>query len=69
MINLKQYPEFIPVIDWWEKDGKQIALYLVIALAVFGGFKGFQAHRASVKAAAADFAARSRSSRSPIGAS
>lgn len=53
-MNLKQYPEFIPVIEWWEKDGKQTVIWLVAALAIFGGFKGWQHHTASVKAAASD---------------
>lgn len=53
-MNLKEHPEFVPVIEWWEKDGKQIVITLAIALVAFGGFKGIQAHRASVKVAASD---------------
>lgn len=53
-MNLKQYPEFIPVIEWWEKDGKTTVICLVAALAVFAGYKGVKAHVASVKAAASE---------------
>lgn len=53
-MNLKQYPEFIPVIEWWEKDGKKTVICLVAVLAVFAGYKGVKAHVASVKAAASD---------------
>ena len=53
-MNLKKNPEFIPLIEWWEKDGKQIVITLIVFLAVFGGWKGWKAHRASVKAAASD---------------
>lgn len=53
-MNLKEHPEFVPVIEWWEKDGKQIVICLAVALVAFAGVKGFQAHRASVKAAASD---------------
>lgn len=53
-MNLKQYPEFIPVIEWWEKDGKTTVICLVAVLAVFAGYKGVKAHVASVKAAASD---------------
>lgn len=53
-MNLKEHPEFVPVIEWWEKDGKQIVIGLAIALVAFAGVKGVQAHNASVKAAASD---------------
>mgnify|MGYP002513291388 CR=1 FL=1 len=26
-MNLKKNPELIPLIEWWEKDGKQLLLY------------------------------------------
>lgn len=53
-MNLKEHPEFVPVIEWWEKDGKQIVICLAAALVAFGAFKGCQAHRESVKIAASD---------------
>lgn len=53
-MNLKKYPEFIPVIDWWEKDGKKTVICLVAVLAVFGIYKSIQAKVASTKAAAAE---------------
>jgi len=53
-MNLKTNPEFLPLVEWWEKDGKQIVLTLVVLLAVFGGWKYWKSHQAAVKAAASD---------------
>lgn len=53
-MNLKKNPELIPLIEWWEKDGKSTVLCLLVAAVAVGGWYGFKAHRASVKAAAAD---------------
>ena len=30
-------PEFLPLIEWWEKDGKQYVIGLLIAAVVVGG--------------------------------
>ena len=27
LIDLKKNPELIPVIEWWEKDGKQTVIW------------------------------------------
>jgi len=53
-MNLKTNPELLPLIEWWEKDGKQLVICVAVALAAFGGWKYWQYHRASVKAAASD---------------
>lgn len=53
-MNLKTNPELLPLIEWWEKDGKQLVLMLAVGLAAFGGWKYWQYHTASVKAAASD---------------
>ena len=53
-MNLKKNPELIPLIEWWEKDGKQIVLTLAVFAAAFGGWKLYQSHRESVNAAAAE---------------
>ena len=53
-MNLKTNPEFLPLVEWWEKDGKQIVLTLAVFLAALGGWKYWQHHQAEVKAAASD---------------
>ena len=53
-MNLKTNPECLPLVEWWEKDGKQIVLTLVVFLAAFGAWKYWQMHQAQVKAAASD---------------
>lgn len=53
-MNLRTNPEFLPLVEWWEKDGKQIVLTLVVFLVAFGGWKYFQMHRAQVRSAASD---------------
>jgi len=53
-MNLKNNPELIPLIDWWEKDGKQTVLWLAIAAVAVGGWYGWKNHKAAVKAAASD---------------
>lgn len=52
-MNLKKHPELIPLIEWWEKDGKStVAIVLVIGVAVLA-WQGWKYHQASVKAATA----------------
>ena len=54
---MKEIPEeLLPVIEWWEKDGKQTLLMLAVVAALVGGFYGFKNWRASQRAAAADAA-------------
>lgn len=45
-------PEFLPLIEWWEKDGKEYVIGLLIAAVVVGGWYGWKHHRASVRNAA-----------------
>jgi len=51
-MNLKENPELIPLIDWWEKDGKQTVICVLVAVLAVGGWYGWKAHRAAVKTAA-----------------
>ena len=53
-MNLKTNPELFPLIEWWEKDGKQMVIWLVVAAVAVGGWYGWKHHVASVKAAASD---------------
>ena len=53
-MNLKTNPELLPLIEWWEKDGKQTVIYLAIAAIAVGGWYGFKHHRIAVRAAASD---------------
>ena len=34
---MKVNPEFLPIIEWWEKDGRQLVLCLAIVAAAVGG--------------------------------
>ncbi len=47
-------PEFLPLIEWWEKDGKQYVIGLLIAAVVVGGWYWWKHHRESVRNAASD---------------
>jgi len=49
---MKINPEFLPLIEWWEKDGKQLVTYLAVAAIAVGGWYGWKAHKASVRQAA-----------------
>ena len=51
-MNLKNNPELIPLIDWWEKDGKQTVALLAVAAIAVGGWYGWKNHRESVRDAA-----------------
>ena len=53
-MNLKTNPELLPLIEWWEKDGKQTVIYLAIAAVAVGGWYGFKHHRIAVRTAARD---------------
>ena len=52
LIDLKKNPELIPVIEWWEKDGKQTVVCVLIAVAAVAGWYGWKHHRAAERAAA-----------------
>ena len=41
-------PEFLPIIEWWEKDGKQYVYGLLIAGVVVGGWYAWKHHREAV---------------------
>lgn len=51
-MNLKNNPELIPLIEWWEKSGKQTLIVLAAVLVVFGGYMLFQKRAATAKAEA-----------------
>ena len=53
-MNLKNNPELIPLIEWWEKDGKQTVAMLAVAAIAFGGWYGWKHHRESVRTAASE---------------
>ncbi len=53
-MNLKTNPELLPLVEWWEKDGKQTVLCLAVAAIAVAGWYGWKHHAAAVKAAAAD---------------
>ena len=53
-MNLKTNPELLPLIEWWEKDGKSTVIYLLVAAIAVGGWYGWKNHKAAVKAAASD---------------
>lgn len=53
-MNLKKNPELIPLVEWWEKDGKQTVTWLLVAAIAVGGWYGWKNHRAATRAAAAD---------------
>ena len=53
-MNLKNNPELIPLIEWWEKDGKQTVVMLAVAAIAFGGWYGWKHHREAVRTAASE---------------
>ena len=53
-MDLKNNPELIPLIDWWEKDGKSTVICLLVAAIAVGGFYGWKNHRIAVRNAAAE---------------
>ena len=53
-MNLKKNPELIPLVEWWEKDGKSTVIWLLVAAIAVGGWYGWKSHRAALKAAASD---------------
>lgn len=55
-MNLKKNPELIPLVEWWETDGKSTVIWLLVAAIAVGGWYGWKSHRAALKAAASDAA-------------
>ena len=51
---MKIHPEFLPVVEWWEKDGKQITIYLAVAAIAVGGWYWWKGYQQSVRVAASD---------------
>ena len=53
-MNLRTNPELLPLVEWWEKDGKSTVIWLLVAAIAVGGWHVWKSHRAAVKAAASD---------------
>lgn len=53
-MNLRTNPELLPLVEWWEKDGKSTVIWLLVAAIAVGGWYGWKNHKATVKAAASD---------------
>jgi len=53
-MNLKNNPELIPLVEWWEKDGKQTLILLAVVAVAVGGWYGWKGHRENVRQAAAE---------------
>ena len=53
-MNLRTNPELLPLVEWWEKDGKSTVIWLLIAAVAVGGWYGWKNHKAAVKAAASN---------------
>lgn len=51
-MNLRTNPELLPLVEWWEKDGKSTVIWLLVAAIAVGGWYGWKNHKAAVKAAA-----------------
>lgn len=51
---MKIHPEFLPVVEWWEKDGKQITICLAVAAIAVGGWYWWKGYQQSVRVAASD---------------
>ena len=53
-MNLRTNPELLPLVEWWEKDGKQTVIWLLVAAIAVGGWYGWKNHRQAVKRAASE---------------
>ena len=53
-MNLKTNPELLPLVEWWEKDGKETVIYLLVAAIAVGGWYGWKSHKAAVREAASN---------------
>ena len=53
-MNLRTNPELLPLVEWWEKDGKSTVIWLLVAAIAVGGWYGWKNHKAAMKAAASD---------------
>jgi len=46
-MNLKTNPELLPLVEWWEKDGKQTVIWVAVAAIAVAGWHGWKNYRAS----------------------
>ena len=53
-MNLKTNPELLPLVEWWEKDGKQTVIWVAVAAIAVAGWYGWKNHRAARLEAASD---------------
>ena len=53
-MNLRTNPELLPLVEWWEKDGKSTVIWLLVAAIAVGGWYGWKNHRIAVKNAASE---------------
>ena len=53
-MNLRTNPELLPLVEWWEKDGKSTVIWLLVAAIAVGGWYGWKNHRQAVKQAASE---------------
>ena len=53
-MNLRTNPELLPLIEWWEKDGKSTVIWLLVAAIAVGGWYGWKNHKVAVKNAASE---------------
>lgn len=53
-MNLKTNPELLPLVEWWEKDGKQTVILLAVAAIAVAGWYGWKNYRAARHDAASD---------------
>ena len=51
-MNLKKNPELLPLIEWWEKNGKQTLAGVLVGVVVAGGWYSWKAYRQSTENAA-----------------
>ena len=53
-MNLKTNPELLPLVEWWEKDGKQTVIMLAVVAIAVAGWYGWKSYRADRLDAASD---------------
>lgn len=51
-MNLKKYPELLPLVEWWEKDGLKTVSTVAVAALCVAGWYGWKHYTASTRAAA-----------------
>ena len=51
-MNLRTNPELLPLVEWWEKDGKSTVIWLLVAAIAVGGWYGWKNHQTAVRNAA-----------------